>query len=392
MRIACLALALLLLAPIATAADSSEVAWRFSDSALAPPAVHEMLVFTGSEDGRVFALYAHSGGVRWSRDVGARVFGLSASGGRVFVSSSRGVLCLSADNGNLLWEFEVVDLIHRAPLVENSAIFVLSHSGRVISLDFNGNLLWQKDLGETIMIGPTAASERNLCAGAPELTIAVATVEGEILLLDARSGSLWKEVSTGPRYPATSDFEITSGKIYLRSGDHLLAVSLCSGEILWIKNLGCTTPPTVGGNVVYVGTSSGLVALSREDGEILWSRMVDGGILSLTADDGGLIAGTADGVIRFDLDGNRLWRSEIGSVVYPPVPAYGKIFALAASREIVCIGDWGKAGDAGKGRGYLYFAVALVSGALLILLSVLAPPERKVRRRRVKRRKRSRRA
>lgn len=351
-----------------------EIAWRFSsDSCLSPPCVYEMLVFTGSDEGRLFAIYAHSGKIRWSKQMDGKILASAACEGRVFVSTSEGIVCLSADHGDLLWRFEMKDPGRRALVVGGNSIFIISHEGYVVSLGFDGILRWEENLNEIVVTQPILLGD----------SLVIATFGGNLVFLDISNGAWRKTISIGRFCPVIFDFTIEENVAYLCSDNSLFAVSTNSGEVLWMRDLGCVTKPLVFKEGICVGTSKGLVFLNKETGETIWSTETKGKPFFVISETETLLVGTRTGFKNYDANGNLIWEMNVGAAIYPPVLLYGKIFALVSQKEILCIGSWGEVGETGKGMGYVYLAIAVACSFLFVLLDVLLPEKRIIRKKRV---------
>lgn len=355
-----------------------EIAWRFSPGcALSPPFVYEMLVFVGSCDSRIYALYAHSGKIRWSKQLDGGILAHVVCEGRTFVSTSEGIFCLDADNGDLLWKFEMKNLVRRPIVVGNNAIFAVSHEGRVLSLGFDGSLRWEENLNEIVVAQPTLLGD----------SLVLATLEGRLIFLEISSGTRRRTISLGRFSPVIFDLMIAENIAYLCSDNLLFALSVDSGEILWMRELNCATNPLVFREGILIGTPTDLIFLEKETGEILWSVKTGEMPFVVTSDTETILVGTKTGLEKYDANGVLVWKMNVGAVTYPPVLSYEKIFVLVSQKEILCIGNWGEAGETGKEMGYVYLAVAIVCGFMLALLDVFLQEKRVVKRRKVVKRK-----
>jgi len=133
-------------------------------SVTSTPTVHDGMVYTTSWNGKVYALRARDGKVRWTYDTAAGGFGVQSSAtltpeGRLLVGDSSGTVhCLEAKHGRLLWKATVADTdpershIWGSPVVANGRVFVgrASHSdvpctrGHLYAFDLEtGTELWR---------------------------------------------------------------------------------------------------------------------------------------------------------------------------------------------------------------------------------------------------------
>src|SRR5262245_4467966 len=132
------------------------------------------------------------------------------------------------------------------------------------------------------------------------------------------AGALWWPV---PGTPAPLD---PSLRIYVASGDDLLAVQASTGEAAWTFHAsGPAQPPTVVDGVVYFvvavlpSTDSAVVyALNASDGSQRWHVQVDGHIVHCApaAGDGVVYITSTSGVDALNADdGSQRWRVDLAS-------------------------------------------------------------------------------
>jgi polyvinyl alcohol dehydrogenase (cytochrome) len=128
------------------------------------PTVRDGMVYVTSWNGKVYALRARDGKVRWTYDTAAGGFGIQSSAtltpeGRLLLGDSSGTVhCLEAKHGRLLWKATVADTdpershIWGSPVVANGRVFVgrASHSdvpctrGHLYAFDLEtGAELWR---------------------------------------------------------------------------------------------------------------------------------------------------------------------------------------------------------------------------------------------------------
>jgi outer membrane protein assembly factor BamB len=125
---------------------------------------------------------------------------------------------------------------------------------------------------------------------------------GRICLLDPGTGeSIWTTDLPALTRPALA---VADGRAVQVSASAVLAVDLEDGDVVWQRPIGgrLSTRPTIAGNVVYVGTDSGLVVgLRLQDGSRATLAVADPDgrpITSVTVAEGQAIVGTSDGGFR----------------------------------------------------------------------------------------------
>lgn len=187
-----------------------EEEWLYDADArlTAAPTVAEGVVYVGDHDGRVHALGAVKGNVRWSRrvDEGVRRFANAAAvaDGTVYLGSrsgTTGVVALDAKNGGEEWHASTGS-VTGGPVVHDGLVVVESH-GLVTAFDTDGDERWSFNVpGDRF--GPMAADddhvyvprrdalvaidrrgERSWAYGPPDGEIGTPTVAGDSVLVRA---------------------------------------------------------------------------------------------------------------------------------------------------------------------------------------------------------------
>lgn len=245
-----------------SAADGAEV-WRASvgSEVLAPPVTGDDLIFVQTIDGRLLALEADTGAIRWGFDNQVPVLTLRGtstpvySDGVVYAGFASGnITAVRADTGEPIWEQRVmlpegrseldrmVD-VDGTPLLLGPVIYVVSYQGKLKALRrADGQTLWEMDMSSFL----------NLAEG--------------------------------------------YGQIYVVSDkDVVTAVDQQTAEVIWQQD-GLSrrklTSPIAFSNYVAVGDSDGyLHILAQSDGRFLGRRKLDGDGLrsAMTVADGDLL-------------------------------------------------------------------------------------------------------
>lgn len=347
-----------------------ELKWAFAfpDAARArsQPAVTEEAIFTGSPDGRVYALDRETGCIWWTYDAESEVRSaptIGEDGKLYFADFNANVYALEAKTGDLVWKQSVKDhpagTITGSPTLHNGRLYVPMSSTEVVSaanpdyqccnfrggvtaLDAkSGTALWRM---HTVDAARQAGVDRK---GQPAFGPSGAPVWG-VPTVDAKRGLLY--IGTGENYSSPAS----------AMSDSIIAVELATGKVRWWQqtiandawNAACLggdkvncpredgpdldfgAPPILvtladGRDLILAGQKSGMVfALDPDaDGKILWKQRAgaggyNGGIHWGMASDGrALYVGIADtpgnkgavgprrpGVHAFDLaTGRPLW-------------------------------------------------------------------------------------
>jgi polyvinyl alcohol dehydrogenase (cytochrome) len=224
-----------------------QLKWAFgfpgASRAFSQPAVAEGVVFVGSEGGKVYALDARSGRIRWSFGAGSSVrTGFVIGGGLIYFGDQHGaVYALEASSGRLRWKAQADS--HPAAMITGTP------------------QLWKGRL-----FVPVASYEENY---APDPRYPCCTFRGSVIAYQASSGKvLWKTYTVrdparrtrrnpvgtqlwGPSGAAVwsaPTLDPRRGVLYAATGnnysspltgtsDAVLAMSMGTGRILWIHQL-----------------------------------------------------------------------------------------------------------------------------------------------------------
>jgi outer membrane protein assembly factor BamB len=183
--------------------EDGKPAWkaRVTSEIVGPPLVTNELVVVRTADSRVFGLSAQDGKRRWvyQRAAPALVvrssMGAVAAGGTVYAGFPGGKLvALAANNGGLRWEgtvslpkgtteLERVSDVVGAPWLAEREVCAVAFQGRAACFDNNtGSPLWTKDLSSTSGLAGDAR------------VVFVSEAKGAVVALDRSTGnSLWRQ-------------------------------------------------------------------------------------------------------------------------------------------------------------------------------------------------------
>ncbi len=260
---------------IALDADGRTV-WRarVSSEVLAPPVVAGDLVIVRSADSRIFALDARDGRRRWLYQRAAPALGVrSAAGtvvraGYVFAGFSGGKLvALSAANGALRWEgtvsvpkgtteLERVTDVIGLPWVGERETCAVAYQGRAACFDLgNGNQVWARDMSSSSGLGVDAKlvyvsedrgavsaleratgrnlwrqdrlTNRNLSAPLPfGAEIAVGDLQGYVHFLARDSGAFVARIATDGSPIRSAPVPLANALLVQTSGGTLYALAV----------------------------------------------------------------------------------------------------------------------------------------------------------------------
>lgn len=230
---------------LGTADGSRRWDFSFGNWTLHAPAVTGSSLYFGTTkagagfEGRVYALDAKRGTVRWKTDVGRGVlppFTLAADDDTVYAGKER-VYALDRRDGSVRWTFDSEDSTFGTPAVH----------------------------GDTVYVGSVAAGNT-----------------GAVYALDAETGSERWRVGTG----LTAKSLAVDGETVFVASDSVYALSASDGTERWRhpSNRFVQASPAVTTDAVYLGSILGtVVALGRSEGRERWRVTTPSSLLASPA-------------------------------------------------------------------------------------------------------------
>lgn len=258
---------------IATEARSLSPRWDVETDGLASvtPTVTADAIYATSGS-TVYATVSESASDRedpenqtWSvADLGATVAGAPAvAGGRVYVATTRGrVVAMDARTGAVRWNVSVGNHSLAAPAAAAGSVFV-AHGGGVTALARDGTVRWRWN-GSEVVAAPAVARG----------TVLVGTENGTVAALEARTGA--------PRWIAAANGSVKSGVAVVSDlglaivGDEtgeLYAIETRNGSVRWTRSLdgAVAAAPAAAGRTFYVTTRNGSVyGVTTLAGTVRW--------------------------------------------------------------------------------------------------------------------------
>ncbi|WP_433431195.1 PQQ-binding-like beta-propeller repeat protein [Nonomuraea sp. CA-141351] len=244
--------------------------WSFpADAGFRQLVVAGGIVYAGSDDGKVYALDAASGALRWSHQIGDMVTdGPIRVGGTMYAATWGRIVALDAARGRTRWSRRAIGTSGLA--VDRRTVYAATDRGLLIALDAaSGRTRWRaRTIGFFRDVIPHAAGDLVYAAGA----------DG-VVALDAGSGERrWRfrvDGRTGIAGVAT-----TADTVYVASQEdgRLHALDRITGRPKWSFETGVPlyTRPQVSGGAVYVGDRGVLHKLDAATGERQWTFKAGG--------------------------------------------------------------------------------------------------------------------
>lgn len=210
---------------------------KFPKEQLSTPAISNGILYTGSTNGKFYALSADNGWAEWRYIAEYPLEGApTVTDGFVCFGAGDGVLrCLDKKNGKEAWRYQARSEIISSPLASPERVYVYSSDDRIHALDLKtGEKLWIYSRGVYQTITP--------------------------------------RLSASPA--ASDDFQ----KIYqLFSDGNLVCLSAATGKPVWIKKVLRSfdasdrlrrTPAVFDGSVYVIDDTNTILALNADTGEL----------------------------------------------------------------------------------------------------------------------------
>jgi outer membrane protein assembly factor BamB len=192
-----------------------------------------------------------------------------------FGSTEGRLYAVNANRGNVRWAYNTGGRINASPSVFGDRICIATYAGAVFCFDRrNGRKLWDT------YVKRNAFSYESFYASASTDGARLYTTSraGKVVALSARSGKVvWTFQMGGWGYATPA---IANGRVYVGGFDgHLRAFRATTGGVLWDKALGgrILAPALVVGDLVFVSTlERDTYALRTSDGKVVWHRSAGG--------------------------------------------------------------------------------------------------------------------
>jgi outer membrane protein assembly factor BamB len=221
------------------------------------------LVYFGSHDGRLFAVRATNGSVRWAYRTGGRINASpSVFGGRVCVTTYAGsFVCLDSKTGRELWTTYVrrdtfrYESFYASASSDGERIYSVARSGKVVALDAaSGNVAWTGRVGGLGYTTPAVSGNRVFVGG----------FDGRLRALRATTGDeLWSTWVGGRILGAP--VVIGENVFFSTLEKRTYAVRASDGKIVWRLPLGRYSPGIATERTYFFSLNGRLMAFRGRD-------------------------------------------------------------------------------------------------------------------------------
>lgn len=171
-------------------------------------------------------------GITWYRPIEAYIdqkTQMITANGKVYVSTSKGLIVLNAENGNLMWRFDTEMPLGQSPTVVGDIVYVPGLDGRIYAL---------RDLGTSSQTVWTFSATAGFSANPLVInnTLYIGSRDGFFYAINTANGSqVWKFPSGGTGIgPIMLSAAYDNGTIYFAGGDNYgYAVNASNGSQVW---------------------------------------------------------------------------------------------------------------------------------------------------------------
>jgi len=315
-----------------TAPKKNQTVWtkHFGDWVRSSPAVHNNVVFIGSDENKLYALNLANGTEIWKYTVGADIESSPAvSYNRVYFGSSAPdyrIYCLNETNGMLLWSFRTGGAIISSPCISDNKVLFGSDDGKLYCLEVtSGYHLWNFSTGGKVRSSPAVAYGK----------VFFGSFDWKVYALDLDTGKLsWSYTTESSVITSPS---IADGKVFASTCNKIICLDAFDGRIIWsyrTNNLHYSSPAIAGGKV-YVGCNDyKMYCLNASDGTLKWTYSTEGNIYSSPAvADGKVYFGSFDRKV-YCLNastGTLIWSYSTGGNILTSSPAVADKIVLIGS-------------------------------------------------------------
>jgi outer membrane protein assembly factor BamB len=217
---------------IAFATGFGKIRWR---TRIGPTESSPLLagnrLYVGDWRGRVYALDARTGRVRWTFQGKGRIKGAVAkSGNRLFVGTYDGYLyAIRASTGKVIWRTRSQDRLggrgqfYSTPAIAYGRVYIGSTDGKVYSYGAaSGKLRWSQGTGGYVYGSPAVSRK----------TVYIGSYSDRFYALDAATGDVkWRFQAKGD---ISGSATVLNGVVYFSTFDELTyALDARNGRVLW---------------------------------------------------------------------------------------------------------------------------------------------------------------
>ncbi len=264
------------------------------------PALSGDTLYIGGTDGRLYALNAETGSIRWQKEVGGFITSspaIGADGSLYFGAGDRKLHALSPVNGDERWAFLIDSpegVIESSPAIgPDGTIYVGAYDRNLYAVRPDGTERWRFQTGGQIFSSPAVGADGTIYVGSDDQRMYAISPEGQ---------KKWDYLTNGPiqSSPALG----ADGTIFFASDVTFYALRP-DGTEAWKNPYGSTTQSTAAvradGTIIFGADDGKVRALNPADGSAKWTFDTKTGVGNyiesspVIAPDGSIYVGSLDG-------------------------------------------------------------------------------------------------
>jgi outer membrane protein assembly factor BamB len=188
----------------------------------------------------------------------------------IYAPNANGSLYALNLDGSVKWEFPTDAAIWATPVSDNGHLYVVSQDHTMYAVNANtGDEIWSIDLGAASVNSPALDENGMLYIG---------TFGSKVIAIEAKTGNIAWELSTNDYVWGSPVLGPNNTMFVTDLSANLYAIDTETESILWEKQVdtdsSITGSPLIVGEVLFVATQSGEVASYGLDGERLWKEEI----------------------------------------------------------------------------------------------------------------------
>lgn len=234
--------------------------------------------------------------------------GVEASAARMnnilFTGSNNGKMyAINLDTGDIIWVFDTKSELVSEPLIEDGVLYFISGSQSLYALDAStGRQIWNHNRQDTSSVLTIRGGSKPLIVNT---IIYVGFSDGSLVALNVKTGTeLWEiTLNRNSKFRDIDATPVIDGDyLYINSyDDKIYCISKNKGEIIWSAPYGGASTPLIILDKIFVTSSQGeIAALSKKDGTLIWKKKSRNGVFTDPANYYDLIVvGESQGKLTF---------------------------------------------------------------------------------------------
>jgi outer membrane protein assembly factor BamB len=227
------------------------------------PVVVDDTAYFGSTEGRLYAVNARTGNVRWAYNTGGRMNASpSIYENRVCISTYAGsIFCLDRRNGRKLWSTYIkrnafsYESFYASASTDGQRLYTTSRAGKIVALSAgSGRVLWTHQMDDWGYATPAIAHGRVFVGG----------FDGRVRALRATDGRVAWEVPVGGAVLAPA--LVVGELVFVSTRPNFETVGLraSDGKIVWRHKKGAYSPGIATDRHYYFSLQGTLIAYRGE--------------------------------------------------------------------------------------------------------------------------------